>query len=361
LCARDLEGKFMVMLTKKGLIKRTDAKAFAKIRATGIRAIGLREGDELVFCTLSGGQSTIIIATSNGQGIRFKEDEVRVMGRQAAGVIGVRLKGDDFVVGMEVVEGDEGNVLFATRNGYGKRVRIADFRVAHRGGVGVKTIPADKRNGKVIGLALVSETSNILLIDEGGKIIRLSPKEIRTMGRQAKGVRLIRLDKGQKLATLVAFDEEDPSSQKASPDKQGEGGNSSSDGSSSGSAKKVESKIKAATAGEAEKLEVATEEIVETVAQGIEDQEEEQPAVEEPQQKADEPEELAKKEVEKEEDVLVVEEEVDEQPVVEPKKKQPEAQQKAGGDDFVQNSMFDFSSASEKDDSDNDPDSFVQF
>ena len=130
------------------------------------------------------------------------------MGRQAAGVIGIRLKGKDFVVGMEVIA-DHGDILFATENGYGKRVAINDFRVAHRGGVGVRTIPADKRNGSVIGLAHVTDKSNLLLIDASGKIIRLPSAEVRTMGRQAKGVRLIRLDAGQKLTAVVAFEEDD--------------------------------------------------------------------------------------------------------------------------------------------------------
>ena len=207
LCARDMKEKFVVMLTKKGITKRVNAMDFAKIRATGIRAMTLREGDELVFCSLSSGNNTIIIATSQGQGIRFAEDEVRVMGRQAAGVIGIRLKKNDFVVGMEVIT-EHGNILFATQNGYGKKVRIKDFRIAHRGGVGVRTIPTTKRNGPVIGLAIVYENSNILLIDKVGKIIRLASKEVRAMGRQAKGVRLIKLDKNQKLASVVAFEEE---------------------------------------------------------------------------------------------------------------------------------------------------------
>ena len=123
-------------------------------------------------------------------------------------MIGIRLKKDDFVVGMEVIA-DHGDILFATQNGYGKRVAIADFRVAHRGGVGVRTIPADKRNGQVIGLAHVTDKSNLLLIDEAGKIIRLPSSEVRTMGRQAKGVRLIRLDEGQKLSSVVAFEEDE--------------------------------------------------------------------------------------------------------------------------------------------------------
>ncbi len=205
---REMEGKFVIMVTKNGITKRTKATDFAKIRSTGIRAITLREDDELVFTSLSSGEDTVILATAHGQGIRFKEDEVRAMGRQASGVIGIRPKKNDFVVGMEVIF-DDGDILFATENGYGKKVRIKDFRIAHRGGVGVRTIPTGKRNGLVIGLAVVTEDSNILLIDLAGKIIRLPTKEVRAMGRQAKGVRLIRLDKQQKLASVVAFEEEE--------------------------------------------------------------------------------------------------------------------------------------------------------
>ncbi len=205
LTTRELEGKFLVMLTRKGIIKRTDAADFGKIRATGIRCASLRDDDELVFCRLSSGNDTIIIATAKGQGIRFKEEEVRPMGRQAAGVIGIRCRTGDVVVGMEIISSDTGDILFATENGYGKKVSVEDFRVAHRGGVGVRTIPADKRNGHVIGLAIVYPDSNILLIDKVGKIIRLPASEVRTMGRQAKGVRLVRLDASQTLASIVAF------------------------------------------------------------------------------------------------------------------------------------------------------------
>jgi DNA gyrase subunit A len=193
------------MLTKKGTIKRTDAMEFAKIRSTGIRAITLNEGDELVYCSLSSGTDDIVIATARGQGIHFNEKEVRSMGRQAAGVIGIRIKENDFVVGMEVIDKTDGDILFVTARGYGKKVSVADFRLAHRGGVGVRTIPTDARNGDVVGLAIIYEQSNILLIDKAGKIIRMSPKEIRTMGRQAKGVRLVRLDEGQEVSSVVAF------------------------------------------------------------------------------------------------------------------------------------------------------------
>lgn len=202
LCARELEGKFLVMLTKKGTIKRTEAESFAKIRSTGIRAITLHDDDQLVFCALSSGTDSIVIATALGQGIRFKETEVRSMGRQAAGVIGIRLYDNDYVVGMEVVSDDK-DILFVTQYGYGKRVRVGDFRVAHRGGYGVRTIPTDKRNGRVIGLVIVNDFTDVLLIDIHGKIIRLSPKEVRTMGRQAKGVRLIRLEEDRALAGIA--------------------------------------------------------------------------------------------------------------------------------------------------------------
>lgn len=209
LCMRGMADKQIVMVTKKGVIKKTDAKAFAKIRVSGIRALGLRDDDALAFCGVSSGDDNIVIATAFGQGIRFKESEIRTMGRQAAGVRGVKLKENDRVVGMEIIDSEEKNLLFATAQGYGKRTRVGDFRVAHRGGLGVRTIPTDRRNGEVVGLVIVGPNSHILLIDDSGKIIHLLPTEIRTMGRQAKGVRLIRLDKGRTLASIVAFEQED--------------------------------------------------------------------------------------------------------------------------------------------------------
>lgn len=343
LCTRDLENKFMVMLTKNGLIKRVDAMAFSKIRATGIRALTLNEEDELVFCALSEGSGTIVIATSKGQGIRFKEDEVRVMGRQAAGVIGIRVKTGDFVVGMEVVSGEKGDLLFATERGYGKRVRVEDFRVAHRGGVGVKTIPTDKRNGSVIGLAIVQDSSHILLIDEGGKIIRLSPKEIRTMGRQAKGVRLIKLDKDQTLATLVAFDEDEEES-------------NGSGGSDTGSDKE---KVKQVLDSQCFQILESDEDLradaqssatTVTMQAAQSEQLEKEIAVE-----VQESESV----VEKEEHISVSYEQESAKTKKEKKSSDSLIAQSDDDEDFVQNSFFDFNPAS--DNSDDDPDSFMQF
>lgn len=197
--------KYIVMVTKDGSVKRTLGQNFIKIRCTGIRALNLNEGDQLVFCAVCEDSDFVVIATKLGQGIRFKATEVRAMGRQAAGVRGIRIRPDDEVVGMEIVTGDR-DLLFATARGFGKRTKVEDFRVAHRGGVGVRTIPTGDRNGDVIGLVQVGENSEILLIDKAGKIIRISPKEVRTMGRQAQGVRLIRLDENQELSSIVAFE-----------------------------------------------------------------------------------------------------------------------------------------------------------
>jgi DNA gyrase subunit A len=216
LCTREFEDRYLVMLTRKGIVKRTHATLFSKIRKTGIRAITVAEGDDLIFCSLSTGNDSIVIATAKGQGIHFKETEVRSMGREAAGVIGIRLGKSDHVVGMQVVkENDE--ILFATSRGYGKRVRAGDFRVAHRGGLGVRTIPTDSRNGQVIGLVVVSELTDVLLIENSGKIIRLTPKEVRTMGRQAKGVRLIKLDDTHHLVGIAACMAEAPERLEAPP------------------------------------------------------------------------------------------------------------------------------------------------
>ena len=202
------DDEVVVTLTLRGYVKRVALETYGVQHRGGKGKMGMTSLDnsEDVYCALSTGNSDIVIATAHGQGIHFHETEVRAMGRQAAGVIGIRIKDKDYVVGMEVIDGTTGELLFVTSHGYGKRVSVADFRVAHRGGVGVRTIPTDKRNGNVIGLALIHEHSHILLIDQAGKIIRLSPKEVRTMGRQAKGVRLVRLDEGQQVSAVVAFE-----------------------------------------------------------------------------------------------------------------------------------------------------------
>lgn len=207
----EVENKYLMLVTKFGVTKKTPLSAFAKVRANGIIALGLRDEDELAFCGVTDGESSILLATSKGQGIRFNEAEIRPMGRQAAGVRGIRLKEGDHVVGLEVVSPQDLDctILFATSKGYGKQVLASDFRVAHRGGLGVKTIPVDFRNGDVIGMVRVPANSTLFMIDNGGKIMRILPEEIRTMRRGAKGVRLIKLDKNQKLSSIVSFAQDD--------------------------------------------------------------------------------------------------------------------------------------------------------
>lgn len=204
LCARNLSELFLVMVTQKGTIKRCKADFFENIRQTGIRAITLNENDKLEFCILTTGKDSLIMATKNGMGIRFLEKEVRSTGRQAAGVRGIRLNSADEIVGVMVVNSNK-DVLFVAENGYGKRVKPSSFRIAHRGGKGVRTIPTNKRNGFVIGLAVVDNETDIIMIDQNGKIIRISPQEIRTLSRNAMGVRLIRLDNNQKVACLAVI------------------------------------------------------------------------------------------------------------------------------------------------------------
>jgi DNA gyrase subunit A len=203
-CARNLEGLFLMLITKKGLTKRTSIDNFKHIRQTGIRAISLNENDELAFCMLTTGKDTVMLATKFGMAIRFYEVEVRPMGRQAAGVKGIKLKENDELIGALVVN-EKQNILFVTQFGYGKRVDLSKFRIIHRGGMGVRTIPINQRNGYVIGLSMVADDTDLLLIDENGKIIRISPQEIRTMGRQAQGVRLIKLNENQKVACIATL------------------------------------------------------------------------------------------------------------------------------------------------------------
>ncbi len=212
LCARNLDGLYLMLITKKGITKRTSIDHFNNIRQTGIRAISLNDGDELAFCMLTTGKDTVMLATKFGMAIRFYEVEVRSMGRQAAGVRGIRLKENDELIGALVVN-EKQNILFVTEFGYGKRVDLSKFRIIHRGGMGVRTIPVNKRNGMVIGLGMVSDDTDLLLIDENGKIIRISPQEIRTMGRQAQGVRLIKLNDSQKVACMATLHSANESSE----------------------------------------------------------------------------------------------------------------------------------------------------
>jgi len=192
---------YLVFSTKRGIIKKTVLSAYKNVRVNGIRAVILDEDDELVSTKLSDGNQTIMIATSNGQACRFKEEEVRPMGRVTRGVIGIRLGKDDKVVSMAVV-GEEGNLLTVTENGFGKRSPIENYRMTHRGSKGVRTIVTNKRNGKVLFVREASDEDEIMLTSKNGMMVRIPVKDIRIQGRNTMGVRIMRLNENDKVVSV---------------------------------------------------------------------------------------------------------------------------------------------------------------
>lgn len=184
------EGQYAVMVTRKGVIKKTELSAFANIRANGIIAMGVDEGDELMSVELTDGKKKIFLATHEGMAICFEEDAVRDMGRQARGVRGITLKDDDYVVSVVAVTGDE-QMLSVTSNGFGKQTSLDAYRVQSRGGKGVINIKTTDKNGKVVAVMPVTNDSEVLIITSNGKLIRIEAETIRSTGRSAQGVKLI--------------------------------------------------------------------------------------------------------------------------------------------------------------------------
>ncbi|MFZ5799160.1 MAG: DNA gyrase subunit A [Thermodesulfobacteriota bacterium] len=214
--------QFVLMVTRKGVVKKTVLSEFARPLRRGKIALTIREGDEIISAVLTSGNDDIMLFSSNGMSVRFNEERVRDMGRQASGVRGITLNPGDTVVGVEVVEsqpesaesadseeegeilvGAEGrSVLTVTANGYGKRTAVESYPTRNRGGKGVFTIKANERNGQVIGALLVQEEDEIMLITSGGKIIRMRVDSMRIIGRNTQGVRLINLEAGEKVVDL---------------------------------------------------------------------------------------------------------------------------------------------------------------
>ena len=206
---KDFEpGKFLVMATRRGHIKKTPLEQFERVRATGIRAITIHPNDELAWVDVSSGQDDIIIATAQGMLARFEEDEVRPMGRDAAGVIGIRLlkREGDTVVAMSVVEPDA-DLLVLTATGYGKRVGIGEFRRKHRGGQGVRLIALEgNKTGLVAAVQQVTEDDEeLVLISQGGQVIRTETNTINRYSPGARGVIVMRLAEGDQVAAIAAF------------------------------------------------------------------------------------------------------------------------------------------------------------
>jgi DNA gyrase subunit A len=219
-----VENRYVVMSTKKGTIKKTELSAFSNPRRGGINAINIDEGDELIEATITDGTCDIVLGTKEGLAIRFSEDRVRSMGRTAYGVKGISLRGKadksltarrDEVVGMVVIKRDA-TLLVVTENGFGKRTPISDYRVTNRGGKGVINVKTSERNGKVVAIKEVLEDDELMIITEKGIIIRQPVKQIKEIGRNTQGVKLINLDEGDRVVDVarVVKSEEESSSAK---------------------------------------------------------------------------------------------------------------------------------------------------
>ncbi|MFP6656374.1 MAG: DNA gyrase subunit A, partial [Myxococcota bacterium] len=207
----DAADEFIILSTAKGVIKKTSLHAFANPRKAGIIAINLSDGDELIAAGRSGGDDDVLLATSAGKSIRFKETDARAMGRTASGVRGISLSDGDEVIGMEILSGDA-QILTTTQHGFGKRTPLDDYRPQRRGGQGIINIRANERNGPVIGIAQVVDEDDVMLITDGGKVLRCPVSGISSMGRATQGVRVMNLDSGEKLVSISRLAEGDAES-----------------------------------------------------------------------------------------------------------------------------------------------------
>ncbi|EAG6841907.1 DNA gyrase subunit A [Listeria monocytogenes] len=202
------DDSYLFFTTKHGVVKRTTLSQFAKIRQSGLRAVELRENDELISVQMTDGSKNMIIATKHGQSICFPEENIRVMGRTAAGVRGIRLREDDEVIGMEVLEDDE-KVLVVTEKGYGKQTPASQYPLRNRGGMGVKTVTITEKNGNLVAMKTVTGEEDLMLMTVSGVLIRFEIDTVSQTGRSAMGVKLIRLDEDEKVATVAKVPKEE--------------------------------------------------------------------------------------------------------------------------------------------------------
>ncbi len=203
------ETKFLVMATKKGLIKKTSREEFQKVRRSGMIAITLRDGDELKWVESSGGDDQVMLSTSGGQAIRFSEKDVRPMGRSAAGVTGMRMRGDDQIISMDIIRKEVDvkalEVLVITENGLGKKTEAGFYKVQNRGGSGIKTLKVTPKTGKIVAMYILNnaEEHDLVIISKMGQTIRTPLNNVSTLGRATQGVRVMRLDEGDKVASAT--------------------------------------------------------------------------------------------------------------------------------------------------------------
>src|SRR3712207_2700524 len=201
------EGRYVVLVTRKGVIKKTSLAEFQNIRSNGINAINIDEGDELLDVVLTDGTKRIFIATHNGLAIRFDEEDVRPMGRATRGVRGIDLRKDDYVVSMCAVSADDSErMLSISECGYGKQTKITDYRFQSRGGKGVINMKTTDKTGKVVAVFPVDEESEMMIITKNGKLIRIEAGEIRKTGRSAQGVRLMKTDGSDRVTSASLLD-----------------------------------------------------------------------------------------------------------------------------------------------------------
>ncbi|MFA5098851.1 MAG: DNA gyrase subunit A [Candidatus Paceibacterota bacterium] len=192
-------GKFLAMVTKKGIIKKTGLESFENIRRNGIAAINLQKGDELKWVELSSGKDEIILITANGQAIRFKETQLRPMGRTAAGVKAIKIKGNDFVAGLDIIKAG-GKLLIITENGFAKQTPLKEYKVQSRGGQGIKTAKISEKTGKIVAAKIIESEEELMALSNKGQIIKTKISDIRTAGRATSGVKVMRLNSGDKVA-----------------------------------------------------------------------------------------------------------------------------------------------------------------
>jgi DNA gyrase subunit A len=206
--AKEIKGEYLLMCTRKGTIKKIALEQFSNPRKGGIIAMGLEDGDILAEVKAIDNNPEVIIATKKGQAIHFKVDEVRAIGRSGMGVKGITLENDDEVIGMEVLS-EKDIVLAVTENGYGKRTQVNEYRLTHRGGSGVINIKTSDRNGKVVGIKRANAGEEIMIMTQDGITIRFKVEQVSVIGRNAQGVRLVRLGEGDKVAAIAGVIKEE--------------------------------------------------------------------------------------------------------------------------------------------------------
>lgn len=203
------ENKFFICITKNGLVKRTRLSEFKNVRRGGLRAITLVDGDEIAGGFLTEGDCTVLAATRNGAAIRFAETDIRVMGRTASGVRAIKFRGDDYIVGATKIFDDNATILTVTERGMGRRVAAASYRLQRRGGMGLKNYPVSDEKGYVVGIRTLGPDDDVILISADGVIIRIRANDLRTMGRTASGVRVMRLGAEDRVVTFSRTQHDD--------------------------------------------------------------------------------------------------------------------------------------------------------